>query len=174
MALNRRRAGALIGGAALVALVVGVGVWRHRSAPDASAPADPALPASASAHARTALLKPAAGVVSGRIDLAPALQGKLPPGALLFVYAYAVDGPRVPLAMQQHPVAALPLAFTLDDSAAVNPALRLSMAVQVVVGARIGTQGERALAGDLYGMSAPAPLGAQDLRVEIREVVAPR
>ena len=97
----------------------------------------------------------------------------MPAGATLFVYAYAVDGPRVPLAMRQHAASELPLAFSLDDSLAVNPAFRLSMAPQVVVGARIGASGAASTAapGDMFGSSGPVMLGAHDLRIVIKDKV---
>ncbi len=108
--------------------------------------------------------------VSGRIEVAPALSSQVPPGAALFVYAYAVDGPRVPLALRRYAVSDLPLAFTLDDSAAVNPAFRLSMAAQVVVGARLGASAPMAAAaapGELIGSSAPVAVGARDVHIVI-------
>ena len=115
----------------------------------------------------------ASAQVSGRIELDPALLGQVPAGAALFVYAYAVDGPRVPLALRQHAASDLPLAFSLDDSLAVNPAFRLSMAPQVVVGARIGAAGATITAapGDLVGSSGPVMLGAHDLRIVIKDKV---
>ena len=76
------------------------------------------------------------------------------------------------LAILRKQVKDLPLTFSLDDSLAMNPALRLSTATQVVVGARISKSGNAMpQAGDLQGLSAPVAVGAKDLAIEIAEVV---
>ncbi|MFO1216356.1 MAG: c-type cytochrome biogenesis protein CcmI [Burkholderiaceae bacterium] len=99
----------------------------------------------------------AASAVSGRIRLAPALAARVAPGDTLFVFARAVDGPRMPLAILKRSAADLPLSFTLDDSMAMSPELKLSAFPQIVVGARLSKSGDAMpRSGDLEGQATPA------------------
>ncbi|MBX3603704.1 MAG: tetratricopeptide repeat protein [Piscinibacter sp.] len=117
----------------------------------------------------------AAASVSGRITLAAALRDRAAPEDTLFVFARAAGasaGPRPPLAILRKQVKDLPLTFTLDDSMAMNPALRLSSVRQVIVGARISKSGNAiAQPGDLQGLSAPVDVGTSGLAIEIAEPV---
>lgn len=73
------------------------------------------------------------------MELAPDISpSTLPAGAQVVVYAYALDGPRVPLAVLRRPASSLPLEFALTDDLAPNPAFRISLAPRLVVGARLG------------------------------------
>jgi cytochrome c-type biogenesis protein CcmH len=114
-----------------------------------------------------------AGTVAGTITLAPALAAQVSPDDTLFVFARAVDGPRMPLAILRRQARDLPLDFTLDDSMAMSPAARLSGAARVVVGARISRSGNAmAQDGDLEGQGPSVAVGATGIRVEIGERVA--
>lgn len=96
----------------------------------------------------------AAAAVSLRVQvsLAPALSGKVPAGAILFVFAKAASGPPMPLAVQRLPDARLPLTVTLDDSMAMAPGLKLSAFEQYVITARLSGGGSvQAQPGDLEG-----------------------
>ena len=65
-----------------------------------------------------------------------------------------------------------PFIVTLDDAASMSPALRLSTATEVVIGARISKTGAAlAQPGDLQGLSPAVAVGAHDVRVEISDVV---
>jgi cytochrome c-type biogenesis protein CcmH len=128
----------------------------------ASAAAAPIADAASAADAR----------IRGRVTLAPALLANAVPGDTVFVFARAVDGRRAPLAILRKQVKDLPFDFTLDDSLAMSPALRLSSATQVVVGARVSKSGNAvAQAGDLQGLSAPVPVGTSGVKIEIGEVL---
>ncbi|WP_298835149.1 c-type cytochrome biogenesis protein CcmI [uncultured Piscinibacter sp.] len=108
--------------------------------------------------------------VAGEVQLAAALKGRVSPEDTVFVFARAVDGPRVPLAILRKQVKDLPLNFTLDDSMAMSPATRLSTAKQVVVGARVSKSGNAMpQPGDLQGFSPPTAVGASGLKIEIAE-----
>ena len=111
--------------------------------------------------------------VSGTVTLAAALAAKAQPDDTVFVFARAVEGPRMPLAILRKQVRDLPLTFTLDDSMAMTPETRLSLMPRVVVGARISARGSAVpQAGDLQGFSAPVAPGASGLKIQIAEVVA--
>ncbi len=89
--------------------------------------------------------------------------------ATLVVYAYALDGPRLPLAVLRRPAPALPLDFKLDDSLAANPAFRISLATQLTVGARLGP-GDAAMAqpGDWVAPSQTVVLGAHGVMLVLQ------
>jgi cytochrome c-type biogenesis protein CcmH len=78
----------------------------------------------------------------------------------LFVFARAANGPRMPLAIVRKTVKDLPLEFTLDDSMAMNPAMKLSNFNEVVIGARISRSGNAMpQSGDMEGSFGPVKLG---------------
>lgn len=78
----------------------------------------------------------------------------------LFVFARAANGPRMPLAIVRKTVKDLPLEFTLDDSMAMNPAMKLSSFKEVVIGARISKSGNAMpQSGDLEGSFGPVEVG---------------
>lgn len=114
----------------------------------------------------------AGGSVSGQVRLAAALQGKPAPQDTVFVFARAVEGPKMPLAMLRAQVKDLPLNFTLDDSTAMSPQMKLSNFPEVVIVARISKSGGAApQPGDLEGASAPVKLGAKNIAIEISRKV---
>lgn len=114
----------------------------------------------------------AAASVSGTVKLAVSLRGRASPEDTVFIFARAVDGPRMPLALMRRQVKDLPLSFKLDDAMAMAPGATLSSAGQVIVGARISKSGQAMpQTGDLEGLSAPVAVGAKDLRIEIDRVV---
>jgi cytochrome c-type biogenesis protein CcmH len=109
--------------------------------------------------------------VSGRVELAAALKGKAAPDEVVFIFARAVDGPRMPLAALRARAADLPLDFVLDDSQAVMPGSNLSSAQQVRIEVRISKSGMATPSkGDLTGKSAVVKPGAKGLRVVIDQV----
>jgi cytochrome c-type biogenesis protein CcmH len=93
--------------------------------------------------------------INGRIRISKALASKLPVGATIFILAKAAKGPRVPLAVYKQPLTRLPIEFTLDDSQAMRPQLKLSNFRKVIVIVRISRSGQPfARPGDLEGRSA--------------------
>lgn len=94
------------------------------------------------------------------VSLDPALAAQAPPEETVFIYAKAVSGPPMPLAVQRVHVSQLPLSITLDDSMAMTPAMRLSAFPEVTVGARISKSGQPIpQSGDLEGMVSPVKPG---------------
>lgn len=112
--------------------------------------------------------------VSGTVSLAPALAARAAPDDIVFIFARAVEGPRMPLAVTRKRVRDLPTAFRLDDSMAMTPATKLSGHPRVVIGARVSKSGKPVAGpGDLEGLSAPVAPGAADIAVVIdRELPA--
>lgn len=86
------------------------------------------------------------------VTLAPQLRDRAAPGATLFVFAKAQNGPPMPLAVQRLPSAHLPLRVKLDDSMAMTPQLRLSQYDAWTLTARLTRGGTvQAESGDLQG-----------------------
>ncbi len=113
--------------------------------------------------------------VTGTVSLAPGLAVQVAPDDTVFVFARAVGGGRMPLAVQRAKVSDLPLKFKLDDSMAMSPAATLSSAAQVIVSARISKSGNAIpQAGDLAGAAAPVAPGASGLVIQIDSVLGSR
>jgi len=113
-----------------------------------------------------------AGQVSGEVQVTPVLAKRIRPGDTLFVFARATEGPRMPLAIIRHTASGLPFTFTLDDSSAMAPQLRISGFKQVIVGARISASGEATpRSGDLMGQIGPVDVGSGKLVLMIDSVV---
>lgn len=110
--------------------------------------------------------------VSGMVRLAPALAAKVAPDDTVFIFARAVEGPRMPLAVLRKKARELPIQFTLDDSMAMTPQARLSGVPQIVVGARVSkTASASPQPGDLHGQTAPIKNVERDIKVLIDQVV---
>ncbi len=129
-----------------------------QSTPDV---ATPTSPAAAGPGAR----------VAGRVTLSPQLAAKVSPGDTVFIFAKAIEGPRMPLAIVRKTVADLPITFVLDDSMAMSPAMKLSNFPAVVVGARISKSGNAMPSpGDLSGQVSGVKIGAEGLQIVIDTV----
>jgi cytochrome c-type biogenesis protein CcmH len=110
--------------------------------------------------------------ISGTVRLHESLRARVAPEDTVFVFARAVNGPRMPLVILRLKARELPAPFRLDDSQAMSPAMRLSGAREVVVGARISKSGNATpQPGDLEGVSAPVKPGAREVTVVIDRVV---
>jgi cytochrome c-type biogenesis protein CcmH len=108
----------------------------------------------------------------GVVKLAPQLKAKASPDDTVFIFARAADGPPLPLAVLRGQVRDLPLAFSLDDSMAMAPGMRLSGFPRVIVAARVSKSGNAApQPGDLQGSSAPVASDAEGVSVVIDSVV---
>jgi cytochrome c-type biogenesis protein CcmH len=110
--------------------------------------------------------------IAGRVDITPSLAAKVALTDTVFVFARAVEGPRMPLAILRIPAKELPKDFILDDSMSMSPSARLSSAEAVVIEARISKTGNAMpQPGDLSGKSAPVKPGAIGVRVTIDQVL---
>ncbi|MCX7072003.1 MAG: c-type cytochrome biogenesis protein CcmI [Gammaproteobacteria bacterium] len=144
-------------------------VLRERVAALDKALAERGLSAAEAPAAGPAAAAPAAAVsLRVQVALAPALAGKVPAGAILFVFAKAASGPPMPLAVQRLADARLPLTVTLDDSMAMAPGLKLSAFEQYVITARLSAGGSvQAQAGDLEGRAEARRATASEAPVSV-------
>ena len=127
------------------------------------------MPAAVEAAAPAAA---AGGEVSGEVNLAPALAAKVAPGDTVFIFARAEKGPRMPLAILQLKASDLPARFSLDDSSAMAPGMKLSAFPAVMVVARISKSGNAsAQSGDLEGSVGPLKPGTRNLQISIDRVI---
>lgn len=142
------------------ALAGGVHVAQRAAPTPAPAPAD---------NAAVAMGGPS---VEGQVVVADAVKGKLPPGAVLFVYARPADGSRMPLAILRLAAGSFPVKFRLDDSLAMAPQARISQHAQVMLVARVSKTGDATpVPGDLVGTLKAVKVGAREIRLVIDEVV---
>ncbi len=94
--------------------------------------------------------------VNVTVDLSPQAKQKVKPTDTIFIFARAINGPSMPLAVLRRTVSDLPLVMTMDDSNAMDPQLKLSQYKQVQVVARVSLSGEvMAQPGDWYGEAGP-------------------
>lgn len=141
-----------------IALAKGV---KLAEAPPAGTPVKGSTPAAA-----------AGASISGEVTLAPELLRQAKPDEVVFIFARAVDGPPLPLAVVRATVKDLPIRFTLDDSMSMAPTAKLSMHKQVVISARVSRSGQALpQPGDLVGTVQPVAVGATGVKVRIADVV---
>jgi cytochrome c-type biogenesis protein CcmH len=100
-------------------------------------------------------------VIRGTVRLSPKLVAQVSPDDTVFVFARAINGPRVPLAVKRFRAAQLPVEFVLDKAAAMSPEMTLTPHTEVTVGARISKSGNPgSQSGDLEGFRQPVKVGA--------------
>ncbi len=140
-------------------------------APGTASAASGAAAAAADTPASSTAVGAEAARISGEVSLAPALAGRVSPDDTVFIFARAVDGPRMPLAILKHKAGELPLRFTLDDSTAMSADTKLSKFERVVVGVRISKSGNAMpQPGDLTGQAGPVKNVASGLSVRVDSV----
>jgi cytochrome c-type biogenesis protein CcmH len=90
--------------------------------------------------------------ITVQVSLAPELQKSAAPGDTVFVYAQALSGPKMPLAIVRKQVSDLPLTVSLDDTMAMMPNMKLSNFAEVKLLARISKSGNAmSQPGDMIG-----------------------
>lgn len=114
--------------------------------------------------------KVAIQTINGTVDISPALKGKVPSNAVIFLFAKPLEG-RMPVAAIRSEAGKLPLKFELNDSMAMNPQMRLTSFKEVTLTARVSLTGEAmAKSGDLEGTLTPVKVGAKDIKLVIDTV----
>lgn len=131
-----------------------------------------AAPEPRGAAAKSSAATAKAASVSGTVKIAPALAARAAPEDIVFVLVRPAQGSRTPLAVLRVKMKDLPLAFSFDDSMAMNPSAKLSDFGEVVVAARVSKSGNVVpQGGDLEGVSKPLRLGAAGVVVEIAKTI---
>jgi cytochrome c-type biogenesis protein CcmH len=107
-----------------------------------------------------------------KVDLDPSLRNKVSATDVVFIYASAMSGPKMPLAAVKRQVQDLPIYLSLDDSNAMTPNFKLSAHDKVRVGARISKSGGAiAKDGDLFNEVLDIPTdGKQPMVLIINQV----
>lgn len=110
------------------------------------------------------------------VSLSPAVAKQAAPDDVVYVFARAVSGPRMPLAIVRAQVKDLPTTIVLEDSQGMGQGMgqgmTLSSAPEVIVVARVSKSGmANAQNGDLEGMSAPVKKGTKSISISIANVV---
>ncbi|MBB4866235.1 cytochrome c-type biogenesis protein CcmH [Pseudomonas nitritireducens] len=116
---------------------------------------------------------PAAAATAGvtlkvKVDLTAAVKGQVKPDDSVFIFARAVSGPPMPLAVKRLTVADLPSEVSLSDADAMMPQLKLSQHPQVQLVARISRAGN-AISGEWIGRSealSTANAGEQSVTID--------
>jgi len=110
--------------------------------------------------------------ISGRVSLAPEMAAKVAPTDTVFIYATPVAGSRMPVAIVKISANQLPYDFVLDDSTAMNPAVKLSGMEEVTVRARISKSGNAMAQPNDLGVSVtPVKPGSTGLNLMVREAL---
>ena len=111
----------------------------------------------------------AAGVtLTVKVDISDAVKGQVKADDSVFVFARAVGGPPMPLAVKRLTVADLPAEVSLSDADAMMPQLKLSGFPQVELVARVSRAGN-AISGEWIGRGNPlstAQSSAQALTID--------
>ena len=108
-----------------------------------------------------------------KIDISAEARQNFTDTDVVFVYAKALKGPKMPLAAQRLTLADLPATVVLDDSMAMVEGMSLSASNQVVVSARVTKTGTAiAQSGDYIGQVIVDDVAlAKDLSVSIDSLV---
>lgn len=111
--------------------------------------------------------------VNVHLRLDDAVVDKLPPGAILFVYAKAAKGMPMPAAVVKLEQFNLPMTVQLNDTNAMLPDYKLSNLEELVIYARVSKDGNIAVsAGELQGQTPVFSLkGTQEVSVVINQVL---
>ncbi len=114
------------------------------------------------------------GQISVRVTLSSEFLDRVQPEERVFVFARALQGPKMPLAAARLRASDLPVELILDDSSAMMPAMKISGFDQVVVGARVSRSGDPiAKSGDLTGEVYPVTVGEPETVVVTIDTVVP-
>lgn len=106
--------------------------------------------------------------IHGQVVISDALASQVSPSDTLFIFAKAANGPPMPLAIIRSSPTNWPVSFTLDNSKAMMPNLRLSQFSRVNVVARISRTGSaQPQPGDLQGRLEAVALGSDEVRIVI-------
>lgn len=114
---------------------------------------------------------PAPEKVSGEVTLSGKVAAQTQPDDLLFVFARAGEGSRMPLAVVRAKVADLPLSFAFDDAMALPGGQKISDLPAITIEARVAKSGQaQSVSGDLFGSVSGVKPGSGGIKVVIDQV----
>jgi len=109
--------------------------------------------------------------ISGEVTLSGKIAGQARPDDLLFIFARADEGSRMPLAVVRAQVADLPLQFRFDDSMALPGGQKISGFKTVSIEARVAKAGKaQTSSGDLFGSIKGLKPGSRSIKVVIDQI----
>jgi cytochrome c-type biogenesis protein CcmH len=109
--------------------------------------------------------------LSGKVLMSPGLKGLVGPSDVVFIYAKAIDGPRLPLAIIKATAGQLPMSFILSDEQSMSPQFKLSQFKEVSLTARVSKSGNAIPEkGDLIGVIPKLKLGEKNIQLIIQDV----
>ena len=101
-----------------------------------------------------------AKTVTVEVSIAPELLANVGPADMLFIFARATEGPKVPLAATKVSAKSLPASIVLDDSTNMGGGTKLSSAKQVEIIAVLSKHGSvKPQSGDLQGKISSVNVG---------------
>lgn len=108
-----------------------------------------------------------------QVELDAAVKPQVQAEQIVFIYAQALNGPKMPLAIQRKRAGDLPLKVDLNDSMAMQPNMHLSDFKQLKIVARISKTGNASTqAGDFIGATElTLPAGDQPVSILINQEV---
>ena len=110
--------------------------------------------------------------VSGVVTLSQSLAAEVLPTDTIYIFARAMQGPRMPLAILRTEANKMPIEFTLDDSMAMDASMNLSSTSEVMVMARISRSGNATpQSGDMQGGVQNVKIGASGIEIVIDDVI---
>jgi len=109
--------------------------------------------------------------IGGEVTISGKIAAQAKPDDLLFVFARADEGSRMPLAVLRLVVADLPFAFRLDDTMALPGGKKISEFAKVTIEARIAKAGKaQSSSGDLFGSVKGVTPGSRGVKLVIDQV----
>lgn len=109
--------------------------------------------------------------LSGKVLMSPGLKGLVSPSDVVFIYAKAIDGPRLPLAIIKSTAGQLPISFILSDEQSMSPQFKLSQYKEVSLTVRVSKTGNAIPEkGDLIGVIPKLKLGEKNIQLIIQDV----
>lgn len=111
--------------------------------------------------------------ITVQVTLDAAIQHQVSPGQTVFIYAQALNGPKMPLAIVRQQVANLPVTVVLNDTQAMQPNLHLADFKQLRIVARVSKSGDAGTqSGDYIGdAEISLPVGDQPVSILINQEV---
>ena len=109
--------------------------------------------------------------IAGEVTISGKIASLAKPDDLLFIFARADEGSRMPLAVLRLVVADLPFTFRLDDAMALPGGRKISEFATISVEARVAKAGRaQTSAGDLFGSVRGVKPGSQGVKLVIDQL----